>query len=192
MFTGIVEEMGTVRRVDGGRFEFEARLVIEDAETRRLDRRQRLLPHRRRDRATAGGPPTRSTRRCRAPTSATWRPAIRSTSSGPSGSSDRLGGHIVQGHVDGVGEVEQAAPDLRVRTPRGHDPLRRREGLDHRRRLQPHGRRRPSTTPASPSPSSRTPPRSPSSVGERPGDRVNLEVDLVAKYVERLVLQKEG
>ena len=41
-------------------------------------------------------------------------------------------------------------------------PLRRREGLDHRRRRQPHRRRRRSTT-ASPSPSSRTPPRSPRS-----------------------------
>src|SRR4029453_10220739 len=31
---------------------------------------------------------------------------------------DRLGGHIVQGHVDGVGEVVRAAPDLAVRMPR--------------------------------------------------------------------------
>src|SRR4029453_3481949 len=30
--------------------------------------------------------------------------------------SDRLGGHLVQGHVDGVGEIVSAAPDLRVRT----------------------------------------------------------------------------
>src|ERR671917_2278577 len=31
---------------------------------------------------------------------------------------DRLGGHIVQGHVDGVGEIVEPAPDLRVRMPR--------------------------------------------------------------------------
>lgn len=30
---------------------------------------------------------------------------------------DRLGGHIVQGHVDAVGEILRAAPDLRVRIP---------------------------------------------------------------------------
>lgn len=30
---------------------------------------------------------------------------------------DRLGGHLVQGHVDGVGTVVTAAPDLRVRAP---------------------------------------------------------------------------
>ena len=32
--------------------------------------------------------------------------------------SDRLGGHLVQGHVDGVGEIVQPAPDLRVRCDR--------------------------------------------------------------------------
>jgi len=34
----------------------------------------------------------------------------------------RLGGHIVQGHVDAVGEIVVAAPDLRVRAP--HQLLR--------------------------------------------------------------------
>ena len=33
--------------------------------------------------------------------------------------SDRLGGHIVQGHVDAVGEVVDPVPDLRVRVPDG-------------------------------------------------------------------------
>jgi riboflavin synthase len=32
---------------------------------------------------------------------------------------DRLGGHLVQGHVDAVGRVVDAAPDLRVRMPDG-------------------------------------------------------------------------
>ena len=31
--------------------------------------------------------------------------------------SDRLGGHIVEGHVDAVGEVVEPVPDLRVRVP---------------------------------------------------------------------------
>jgi riboflavin synthase len=30
---------------------------------------------------------------------------------------DRLGGHLVQGHVDAVGEIVEPAPDLRVRMP---------------------------------------------------------------------------
>jgi riboflavin synthase len=31
---------------------------------------------------------------------------------------DRLGGHLVQGHVDAVGEIVEPAPDLRVRVPK--------------------------------------------------------------------------
>jgi riboflavin synthase len=31
--------------------------------------------------------------------------------------SDRLGGHLVQGHVDAVGEIVTPAPDLQVRAP---------------------------------------------------------------------------
>jgi riboflavin synthase len=31
---------------------------------------------------------------------------------------DRLGGHLVLGHVDAVGEIVEPAPDLRVRIPR--------------------------------------------------------------------------
>ena len=30
---------------------------------------------------------------------------------------DRLGGHLVQGHVDGVGAIVEPAPDLRVTAP---------------------------------------------------------------------------
>ena len=36
---------------------------------------------------------------------------------------DRLGGHVVQGHVDGVGEIVTPAPDLRIRV-RDRDLLR--------------------------------------------------------------------
>ena len=78
-------------------------------------------------------------------------PATRSTWSAPSPLGSRLGGHIVQGHVDGVGDGRRARArralggrhDLAARRPR---PLRRREGLDHRRRRLPHRRRRSATT----------------------------------------------
>ena len=57
--------------------------------------------------------------------------------------SDRLGGHIVQGHVDGVGEVVSLVEDgfarrLRVSLGPRVEPLRRREGIDHPERRQPH------------------------------------------------------
>ena len=98
---------------------------------------------------------------------------------------DRLGGHLVQGHVDGVGEVVEPAPNLVVRMP---DDLARyivEKGsitvdgvsltvvdvlddgfsvalIPHTMEVTTLGRR-------------------------RPGDRVNLEVDVTVKYVERLL-----
>ena len=54
----------------------------------------------------------------RAPRSATASPATAVNLERPVRLQDRLGGHIVQGHVDGVGEIVDPAPDLRVRMPR--------------------------------------------------------------------------
>jgi len=102
----------------------------------------------------------------------------------------RLGGHLVQGHVDGVGEVVEVEADgegarMRVRAP---DELSRYlvekgsvavdgvsltvagiEGARFEVALIPH------TLDAT-------------TLGARgPGDRVNLETDVLAKYVERLM-----
>ena len=64
MFTGIVEELGRVRSVtanDGGaRIEIEAHDGARRRRARRVDRGQRLLPHRRRRSTSARGRPTRS------------------------------------------------------------------------------------------------------------------------------------
>ncbi len=98
---------------------------------------------------------------------------------------DRLGGHLVQGHVDAVGEVVEPVPDLRVRMPahllryvieKGSitvdgvsltvvEPLE--DGftvavIPHTAAVTTLGAR-------------------------RPGDLVNLEVDVLAKYTERLL-----
>ncbi len=98
---------------------------------------------------------------------------------------DRLGGHIVQGHVDAVGEIVEPAPDLRVRMP-----------ADLLRYVVPKGSITVDgvsltvvevtadgfTVAVIPHTAEAT------TLGRRrPGDRVNLEVDVVAKYVERLV-----
>ena len=64
---------------------------------------------------------------------------------------DRLGGHLVQGHVDARRRDRRAGARPAGPHAGRAAPLRRREGLDHRRRRQPHRRRRRSTT-ASPSP----------------------------------------
>ena len=99
---------------------------------------------------------------------------------------DALGGHIVQGHVDGVGRVRsvddegvqiEASPDLlRYCVEKGSIAV---EGVSltvaelgessFRVALVPHTRR--ATTLG----------------GLAAGDEVNLEVDVLAKYVERLL-----
>lgn len=98
---------------------------------------------------------------------------------------DRLGGHLVQGHVDAVGEIVTPAPDLRVKMP--EELLRyvvekgsiavdgcsltvvAALGDGFTVAVIPHTEQ--VTT-----------------LGHKgPGALVNLEVDLVAKYVERLL-----
>ncbi len=98
--------------------------------------------------------------------------------------SDRLGGHVVQGHVDAVGEIVDPVPHLRVCVP---EPLTRYfvekgsvtvdgvsltvvDQLDDgfTAAIIPHTAE--ATTLG----------------GKRPGDPVNIEVDVMAKYVERL------
>lgn len=98
---------------------------------------------------------------------------------------DRLGGHLVLGHVDGVGEVVSAAPDLVVRVPRHLMKYIVEKGsvtvdgvsltafdltqdtfrvavIPHTEQVTTLGRR-------------------------GPGSRVNLEMDVLAKHIERLV-----
>ena len=113
MFTGIVEEMGTVRARDGGQFEFAAKVVLDDVELGAsiavngvcltvtafgddwfaIDAVDETLA-----RSSLGGlsvgDPVNLERPVRV--------------------QDRLGGHIVQGHVDGVGTIRHPAPDLSV------------------------------------------------------------------------------
>lgn len=188
MFTGIVEELGRVRAREGGRFTFEATLVLEDAKigdsiavngccltvvesgdgwwtADAVD--ETLVRTNLGD--LAPGDPVNFERPVRA--------------------ADRLGGHIVQGHIDAVGEILEPAPNLRVTLP--HDLSRyvvekgsitvdgcsltvvEANTDDFTIALIPH------TTAVT-------------TLGHKGvGDKVNLEGDLVAKYVERL-LQREN
>ena len=76
----------------------------------RLGRGQRRLPHGDGGRRRRASPPTSCTRRCaRSLAGRARRRARRSTSSCALRAADRLGGHIVQGHVDGVGTVARRA-----------------------------------------------------------------------------------
>lgn len=184
MFTGIVEELGAVASREGPRLRVEATVVTSDAgigdsiavngtcltvvtlgdgwweadvvdETYSRTALGRLAP----------GDPVNLERPVRV--------------------SDRLGGHLVQGHVDGVGHVVTPAPDLRITVPADllryvvekgsitidgvsltvaavHDDGLSVAIIPHTAEVTTLGRR-------------------------GPGDVVNLEVDVTAKHVERLL-----
>jgi riboflavin synthase len=99
--------------------------------------------------------------------------------------SDRLGGHLVQGHVDAVGEVVEPAPALRVRLPAALLRYVVEKGS-----ITVDG---VSLTVVVPDDDSFTVAVIPhtaevTTLGRKgPGDRVNLEVDVMAKYAERLL-----
>ena len=101
----------------------------------------------------------------------------------PLRAADRLGGHVVQGHVDGVGTV---AGDRRGRLRAGRHRLRRpgaaalrgREGLDRRRRRVADGGHRRRRGPFSVSLIPETLERTTLGTAEA-GDPVNLEVDVL-------------
>ncbi len=103
--------------------------------------------------------------------------------------SDRLGGHLVQGHVDGVGEIVTAAPDLEVST----DPRLLRYVVE-KGSITIDG---VSLTVVSVRPDAFTVAVIPHTMAvttlsrKGPGDQVNLEVDITAKYVERLLSWKD-
>lgn len=111
----------------------------------------------------------------------------------PLRAADRLGGHVVQGHVDGVGTVAAvdeegfarivriaAPPDLlRYLVPKGSIAV---DGIS----LTVSGLDDDSfTVSLIPETRQRT-----TIGGAAPGDPVNLEADVLAKYVERLVVTR--
>ena len=198
MFTGIVEELGTVAALedqgDAMRLTVRGPTVVERRRARRLDRGQRLLPHRRRARRATASPPTSCARRWPRPASARCAPGSRVNLERAVTPTTRLGGHVVQGHVDATGDGAARDAQRALGAGRGRPagrprPLPRGEGLDHRRRRQ----RSPSSSvdDAAGTLHGLADPRDarPHHARRRKaaGDPVNLEVDVIAKYVERLL-----
>jgi riboflavin synthase len=102
----------------------------------------------------------------------------------------RLGGHLVQGHVDGVGTIESLARDgasatMTVRLPDGLDRYLVEKGsiaVDGVSLTVAALEDRAFTVALVPHTLNLT------TLGiRRTGDRVNLEVDVVSKYIEKLV-----
>lgn len=189
MFTGIVEELGEVVAVDGRRLRIAARIVLDDARTGasiavdgccltvvehgdgwwEADVSDETLK-----RTTLGD---------RAPGDAV-------NLERPVRLADRLGGHLVQGHVDGVGTVVERAPDLRIRVPGELTRYLVAKGsvaVDGVSLTVVDALDDGFTSAVIPHTADVT------TLGRRdPGDRVNLEVDITAKYVERLLAWREA
>ena len=184
MFTGLIEELGSFVNNDGDRYRFAAQTVTQEtkiddsisvngccltvvalgdgwweadvvSETLSRTSLGRLQP----------GDPVNLER------------AVRS--------SDRLGGHMVQGHVDGVGTVLEPGPDLRIEIPEN---------------LERYFVEKGSVTVDGVSLTCFKTKAQAFSVALIPhtlevttlgtyveGDSVNIEVDVIAKYVERLL-----
>ncbi len=103
---------------------------------------------------------------------------------------DRLGGHLVQGHVDATGQVVSAAPALEIRMPAHLTRYVVEKGS-----IAVDG---VSLTVAKALPDGFTAAVVPHTAAvttlglKGPGETVNLEVDLLAKYVERLLVGTTG
>ena len=184
MFTGIVEELGTVVSVAPDRVRLSASTVLADAEVGdsiAVDGCCLTLIAQGEGWWDADVSPETLKRT----TLGDYQPGDRVNLERPVRAHDRLGGHIVQGHVDGVGEIVEPALDLRVRMPR--DLLRyvvekgsvAVDGISltvvdvlddgFTVALIPHT-------------------AEVTTLGFKgPGDQVNLEVDVTVKYVERLL-----
>jgi riboflavin synthase len=113
----------------------------------------------------------------------------------PLRAADRLGGHVVQGHVDAVGTVAEVAPDGFARRVRVEAPAEVMRYVIEKGSIAVDG---VSLTVAGLDERSFTVSLIPDTV-ERTnlgratvGDRVNLEVDVLAKYVERLIGKTAG
>jgi riboflavin synthase len=188
MFTGIVEELGTVVSRDGARLRIGATAVLEDAKVG--------------DSTAVNGccltvveigegywEADVSDETLARTSLGDLRPGDHVNLERPLRLADRLGGHLVQGHVDAVGEIVEPAPDLRIRMP---ESLRR--YIVEKGSITVDG---VSLTVVEPLPDGFTVAVIPhtemvTTLGLKgPGDRVNLEVDLIAKYVERLTTKEE-
>jgi riboflavin synthase len=184
VFTGIVEEMGRVRARDGGRFEIEAAAVLDDLTIGDSMAHNgcclTVVEIGERWYAVDAVPETLSRTNLD-----DLDPGDLVNLERPVRLADRLGGHLVQGHVDAVGEVVTPAPGLRVRLP-----LHLARYVVEKGSIAVDGC---SLTVVSAEGDTFTAAVIPhtaevTTLGRRAtGDGVNVEVDILAKYVEKLI-----
>jgi len=184
VFTGLIEEVGTYDGRESDRHRIRASLVLEDAEigdsiavngscltvvARATDYWEADVTPETASRTTFGllhvGDPVNLER------------AVKM--------SDRLGGHLAQGHVDAIGEVLAGPPDLRVRIPA--DLIRY---CVEKGSIAVDGVSLTIFDVGEDSFSVAVIPHTSemTTIGRRlPGDKVNIEVDATAKQIEKLL-----
>ena len=196
MFTGIVEELGTVMSSTpvttewgpGVRLRIEASTVLEGSElgaSIAVNGCCLTLVDQGTSEGTSWWDTDVSEETLQRTTTGALNPGDRVNLERPMALGDRLGGHMVLGHVDAVGEVVSPAPDLVVRVPRHLMRYLVEKGsvtvdgisltafdlTDDTFRVAVIPHTAEVTT-----------------LGFRPtGSRVNLEMDVLAKHIERLV-----
>ncbi len=190
MFTGIVEELGTVISREGPRLRIGATAILDDVTLgASIAVNGCCLTVVGWD-ATAGWWEADVVEESYARTSlGALQPGHRVNLERPVRLSDRLGGHLVQGHVDGVGEIVTPAPDLRIRT----DPDLLRYVVE-KGSITIDGISLTVVEPLDDGVTVAVIPHTMevTTLGHKgPGDPVNLEVDVTAKYVERLLSWKD-
>lgn len=185
MFTGIVEELGTVGSRNGSRLRINATMVLEGSDLgASIAVNGCCLTLVATDGSTYWDADVSEETYSRTNLGALRAGDVVNLER-PMALGERLGGHIVLGHVDAVGHVVSPAPDLVIRIPRNLMHLIVEKGSvtvdgisltafdlsadTFRVAVIPH------TTAVT-------------TLGVRkPGDAVNIEMDVLAKHVERLV-----
>ena len=184
MFTGIIEEQGTVHRIDNGVLRIQAAAVLTDA-------------------VVGASIAVNGCCLTLVGSGSDWweaevsdetfkRTCLGSLEVGelvnlerPVRLEDRLGGHLVQGHVDAVGAIVHPAPDLQVRIP---DDLRR--YVVEKGSITVDGISLTVVTPTDDGFTAAIIPHTMAvtTLGHKAeGAPVNIEVDVIAKHLERLL-----
>ncbi len=186
MFTGLIEELGALAGREGPRFTFSAELVVDGAEVGDSIAVNGCCLT-----VVQVGPSTWSAdvvdETLRRTTLGRLRAGDPVNFERPVRAADRMGGHLVQGHVDGVGTVVAPAPDLAIQVADTRYLVEKGSvavdgvsltvvdvaGDVFRVAVIPHT-------------------SAVTTLGRlAPGDGVNVEFDVLAKYVERLLGPKK-
>jgi len=189
MFTGIIEEVGTVAGLEGQRLTIAASKVLEDVklgDSIAVNGACLTVVDFESSRFSVELAPETLKRT----SFGSWAPGRQVNLERPLAVSDRLGGHIVQGHVDATGRITSLKPDGDCVIFRVTCPKRLMRYIVEKGFVAVDGM---SLTVVKVGASSFTLSVIPYTLSntnlqtQAKGGRVNLEVDIVAKYVESLI-----